>query len=80
MEHYTTKKIAEQNHQVWHKWSEYLIYLNVIVGIPVRVKDDDCVRSGQVDAQTTRTCREKKTELTRSRSCETDRERFDADI
>lgn len=43
--------------------------LDVIVGIPVRVVDDDSVSRGEIDAQTTSSGREEESKLRSTRSC-----------
>lgn len=50
-------------------------YLNVIVGIPVRIEDNDGVCSGQVDPQATGPGGQEEAELTGTRSCSRDREK-----
>lgn len=47
---------------------EKVINLDVIVGIPVRIINNDCVSRSKVYAQTTSTGREEKAELLSTRS------------
>lgn len=44
-------------------WDVELIYLDVIVGVPVRVVDDDGVSGGEIDAQTASSGREEESKL-----------------
>lgn len=44
-----------------------LVYLEIILGIPVRVIDDDCIGSGQVDTQTPGTCTQQEDKAVRLR-------------
>lgn len=48
--------------------TEKVINLDVIVGIPVRIINNDCVSRSKVYAQTTSTGREEKAELLSTRS------------
>ena len=41
--------------------------LQVVLGIPVTIKYNDCVSSGEVDAKTTSACGEQKTEVLKRR-------------
>ena len=40
------------------------------LGVPVTVKDDDCVGGGKIDAQTSRTCRQQERKLSRPKRIE----------
>ncbi len=44
-------------------------YLDVIVGVPVRVVDDDSVSRGEINAQTTSSGREEESKLGSTGSC-----------
>jgi len=44
----------------------HMHYLDIIVGVPVGVVDDDGVGRGQVDTQTSRPRRQQETELLRT--------------
>ena len=44
--------------------------LQIVLGIPVRVEDDDCVSRGQIDSKSAGSCGEKETEVGRTFSIE----------
>lgn len=50
-------------------WAREFVYLDVIVGVPVRVVDDDCVSGGEINAQTTSSGREEESKLGSTGSC-----------
>lgn len=44
-------------------------YLNVVVGVPVRVIDDDGICRSQIDAEASSSCREEESKLRSTRGC-----------
>lgn len=62
------KKPLGSGHNEKHLMAASRWYLNVVVRVPVGVKDDDCVCCGQVDAKTSSSSGEQETKLTGTRS------------
>lgn len=62
------KKPLGSRHNEKHLMAASRWYLNVVVRVPVGVKDDDCVCCGQVDAKTSSSSGEQETKLTGTRS------------
>lgn len=53
-----------------HKRSLIALHTHTHLRVPVTVEDDDCIGSGEIDAKTAGTCRQKEAEVSRARRIE----------